>query len=241
MSMSLNVIIVTVILIGLVLKYLIFRKETKQNNLKCFFTSKMMLEFMVEIIAVFLGLFISMGVTQWQNDKKEKEMAVTMLEQACEFAQEQYDDIHAYLVKYEPEKHTNSSMLDYNTALDMDYYDNIVSNDIIIRHLNTHTYGIFNKYLKYIEVLDSQIADIDFKATKLKHEMLIVRERHFARLITILDVCALEVSGELTTEEYNKIMEELDGLVMEKHENLSGFDKGSDCLVENMFLKDNEE
>ena len=240
MSLSINILVLFVIIIGILLKYFIFYNETKQKNIKSFITSKMMLEFLVEIIAIFLGLFISMGITQRESEQKERKLAVTILNQACEFALEQYDDIHAYLINYEPEDHNNSSMLDYNTALDMEYYDNIVSNDIIIRHLNTHTYGIFNKYLKYIEVLNSQIESIDFKDTKLKHEMLIVRERHFARLITILDVCALEVSGELTSDEYNEMMKQFDYLINEQHEILSEFDKGSDCLVENIFQLDIE-
>ena len=240
MSLSLSVIIVTVIFIGVILKYLIFRKETKQNNLKCFFTSKMMLEFMVEIIAVFLGLFISMGVTQWQDDKKEKEMAVTMLEQACEFAQEQYDNIHVYIEKFDKSQSKNSYQLELYASLDLDYYDNIVSNEIIIKHLNTHTYGVFSKYLKYIEVLDSQIENIDYNAPEIKHQMVKVREAFFGRLITILDVCALEASGELTAEEYNEIIKELDRLIEEKDGALDGYDKASEYLVENMFLKDNE-
>ncbi len=240
MSLSLNVIIIIAILLGVSLKYLIFYKEKKCNASKYFITSKMMLEFLVEIIVIFLGLFISMALTQWENDKKEKELAVTTLEQACEFAQEQYDDIHEYLLNYDYELHSNSAMLELNTALDMEYYKNIVSDDIIIKHLNTHTYGVFNKYVKYIEVLDSQIEDLDFEDDGIKHFMLTIRERYFARLITIIDVCALEASGELTEQEYNKIIEELDFLVVEQHENFSEFEKGSDCLVENFLLNDNE-
>lgn len=241
MSLSLNIIIIIAILLGFSLKYLIFHKEKKCNDSKYFITSKMMLEFLVEIIVIFLGLFISMSLTQWENDKKEKELAVTTLEQACEFAQEQYDDIHEYLLNYDPKTHSNSSMLELNTVLDMEYYRNIVSDEIIIKHLNTHTYGVFNKYVKYIEVLDSQIEDIDFAADEMKHLMLVVRERYFARLITIIDVCALEASGELTEQEYNKIIEKLDFLVEEYDERFSEFEKGSDCLVENFLLKDNEQ
>lgn len=240
MSLSLSVIIIIAILLGVSLKYLIFHKEKISNDSKCFITSKMMLEFLVEIIVIFLGLFISMALTQWENNEKEKELAVTTLEQACEFAQEQYDDIHEYLLSYDHELHHNSHMLELNTALDMEYYRNIVSDEIIIKHLNTHTYGIFNKYVNYIEILDSQMEDLDFEDDGIMHFMLTIREKYFARLITIIDVCALEASGELTEEEYNKIMEELDFLVVEQHESFGEFEKGSDCLVENFLLKDKE-
>lgn len=244
MSVSLNVIVVTVILLGFVLKYLIFYKEAKYNeskyaDLKHFFTSKMILEFMVDIIIIFLGLFISMGVTQWDNDIKEKEIAVATLKQACEFAQEQYDDIHVYIEEFEKSNNKNSFQLELYTSLDIDYYDNIVSKDIIIKHLSTHTYGVFNKYLKYIEVLDSQIENIDDNNPVLKHQMVKVREAFFGRLITILDVCVLEASGELTTEEYNKIMEKIEFLIVEKDQTFARYDNASEYLVNSLLRGEN--
>ena len=101
MQQSLSIIVVIVLITGFVLKYLIFKKEVICTDSKRFITSKMILEFAVDIIIIFLGHFISMGITQWDNGVQEKQMAVTMLEEARDFAMEQYDDIQNYLYEFE--------------------------------------------------------------------------------------------------------------------------------------------
>ena len=237
MSQSLSIIVAIVVFIGIIFKYFIFRRESADEKPHHFFTSRILLEFTVDIIIIFMGHFISMGITQWDNDIKERENAVMTLEQACEFAQEQYNEIHRYVEKYESSDRKNVYQMELYTSLDLDYYDNVISNDVIIKHLSTHTYGIFSKYLKYLEVLESQIEEIDDKNTIVKHQMIKVRESFFGRLITILDICTLEASGKLSAEEYNKLKEIVETFNKENDQNLDRFDDASEYLIDRTLFK----
>ena len=71
MSQSLSIIVAIVVFIGIIFKYFIFRRESADEKPHHFFTSRILLEFTVDIIIIFLGHFISMGITQWDNDIKE--------------------------------------------------------------------------------------------------------------------------------------------------------------------------
>lgn len=228
MPNSLSFIVVIVVFIGLVFKYFIFREESENQEVKHFLKSRILLEFAVDIIIIFLGHFISMGITQWDNDIKEKEKAIEMLEQACEFAQEQYNEHLPYFEQFETSD-LSIYQLEMYAALDLEYFDKVVSNESVIKHLDTHTYGIFCKYLKYLEVIESQINSISYDDPGTKYSMMKVRRAFLGRLIKVLDVCSIEATGELTAEEYDKLMEILN------EENIQSYpmhDHASEYLID---------
>lgn len=232
--MLIGFILVVVVAVGILLEYFIFRKENENGKKNKFWTSSVLLHFMVEIVIIFLGYFISMGITEWDDELKEKEKVVSMLAEACEFAQEQYDEHLPYFADYEAGE-LSIQQLEIYAALDLEYFDNVVSNDAVIKHLDTHTYGVFCKYLNYLEVIESQIDGVDYSNEELKYRTMYLRTAFFGRLIKVLDVCSIAVEEDLSPEEYAILMEILDE---EKIQSYPIHKQASDYLIDREGIKE---
>ncbi len=73
-----------------------------------------------------------------------------------------------------------------------------------------HTYGVFCKYLKHLDVLEEQMKEIDDSLVDVKYQTIRAKAGFYEKLIRVLDMCSMVAAGALTDEEYDKLMEILD-------------------------------
>lgn len=234
MSKAWLVIVVLIFALGVLFKYFTFRKEQKNIRDKEFWKSSIMLGFVVDVIIIFLGQFVAMSITDWDNDVKERERAVFMLEEARDFAVEQHTDHLPYFDEYIAGD-IAMAQLEIYTAIDLEYFRDIVSDESVKKYLDTHTYGVFCNYINYLEVIEQQIDGIESGRADLKYSMLLVRRGFYGKLIRVLDVCALEAKGDLSGQEYARLIELLDE---EKVEEYTPMKAAVDYLIDRSALKE---
>ncbi len=234
MSTTLLTTAVIIFALGVLFKYLTFRKEQKNIHDKKFWKSSIMLGFVADVIIIFLGQFVAMNITEWENDVKERERAVFMLEEARDFAVEQHTDHLPYFDEYIAGDIT-MAQLEIYAAIDLEYFRDIVSDDSVKKCLETHTYGVFCNYINYLEVIEQQIDSIDAGRADLKYSMLLVRRGFYGKLIRVLDVCALEAKGDLSDQEYARLIALLDE---EKVEEYTPMKAAEDYLIDRSALKE---
>ena len=186
--------------------FILFRQEQENKKSKKFLTSERMLVFIIEILIAVIGFGITLAVTNANELQVEKDKAICMLEQTIEFTENQISREKKYLNMYKEEKIEMSTLL-LSSVISMDYYDNVLSNEVLLQNANMNTYGEIMRYLSYVEYYDDS-AKTEEDESKAYSKMY-NRCSNMKKVKELLTVCCDEMSGEITAEEAAELCKEI--------------------------------
>ena len=128
-----------------------------------------------------------------------------MIEQTIEFTDSQITREKNYLNMYKEEK-IEAKALQLSNVISLDYYDNILSNEVILQNANMNTYGEIMRYMEWIEYYDSTAKTAEGDAIYSK---LYNRHANMKKVSELLTVCRDEMRGDITPEEALELCKEI--------------------------------
>lgn len=194
------------LILGVGVNFILFRQEQENKKSKKFLTSERMLVFIIEILIAVIGFGITLAVTNANELQVEKDKAICMMEQTIEFTENQISREKKYLQMYKEEKIEMSTLL-LSSVISMDYYDNVLSNEVLLQNANMNTYGEIMRYLSYVEYYDDS-AKTEEDESKAYSKMY-NRCSNMKKVKELLTVCCDEMSGEITSEEAAELCKEI--------------------------------
>lgn len=200
--MTIMILFLIFIALGVAFNFYLFRQDQEHKQNSRFLTSERLLVFIIEILIAVIGFGITLAVTNANELAVEKDKALCMMEQTIEYTDNQLSRDQTYLNMYK--KGTlNSEKLIASSVISMDYYDNVLSNEMILQNANMNTYGEIMRYLEWIEYYDNgaKTATEDKKI----YSKMYNRYAYLKKVRDLLDVCYDEMSGEITEDEAKKL------------------------------------
>lgn len=200
--MTIMILFLIFIVLGVVFNFYLFRQDQEHKQNSRFLTSERLLVFIIEILIAVIGFGITLAVTNANELAVEKDKALCMMEQTIEYTDNQLSRDQTYLKMYN--KGTiNSEKLIASSVISMDYYDNVLSNEMILQNVNMNTYGEIMRYLEWIEYYDNgaKTATEDKKI----YSKMYNRYAYLKKVRDLLDVCYDEMSGEITEDEAKEL------------------------------------
>ena len=207
MTTIMTIIICLAIFIGIIFKYVLFcKREVLLKDLH-FFTSEYFLAFAIEIITMVISCIIGIKIAHWDENNKEKENIICILEQTNQFSYEQYRGHAQHFEMYENED-ISINALAIATNLNMNYYENILADQAIIKNVDMHAYGNIMRYIDWInsynKLCNNETADDETRLSDIK-----IRDAYYCKLMDALDICLNDLNGEYTDVElidaYNEL------------------------------------
>ena len=165
-----------------------------------------MLVFIIEILIAVIGFGVTLAVTNANELEVEKGKAICMLEQTIEFTDSQIIREQSYLSMYKEDKIDIKTLVDSN-VISLNYYDNVLSNEVVLQNANMKTYGEIMRYLSYVEYYDSTAkTETDEKTAYAK---IYNRCENTKKIKELLVVCCDEMSGKITADEADTMCKEI--------------------------------
>ena len=202
-----NIIIVfsLFLIAGIGANFFLFYQEKTNKKSNKFITSERLFVFIIEILIAVIGFGVTLAFTNANEMQLEKEKAICILEQTVEFTDSQLTREKNYLDMYKADKIDAKTLL-ISDVISLDYYDNILSNEVILQNANMNTYGEIMKHMEWIEYYDStaKTAEEDDIYAKLWN-----RHSNLKKTSELLTICCDEMSGEITAEEALELCKEI--------------------------------
>ena len=136
--------------IGIMFNFILFRQDRDEKKSRWFFTSERLLLFVVEILIAVIGFGITLNVTNNNERQIEKENALQMMEQTISYMDKQIKDERDYLRMYNNEELTAKGLL-LSSVVNTEYYESILTNELILQNANMNIQGDIMRYLVWIE------------------------------------------------------------------------------------------
>ena len=184
--------------------FLFYQEKTNKKSNK-FITSERLFVFIIEILIAVIGFGVTLAFTNANELQLEKEKAICMIEQTIEFTDNQITREKKYLNMYKAEE-INDKSLKLSNVISLDYYDNILSNEVILQNANMNTYGEIMRYMEWIEYYDSTAKTAEGDAIYSK---LYNRYSNMKKVSELLTVCRDEMRGDITSEEAMELCKEI--------------------------------
>lgn len=184
--------------------FLFYQEKTNKKSNK-FITSERLFVFIIEILIAVIGFGVTLAFTNANELQLEKEKAICMIEQTIEFTDSQITREKNYLNMYKEEK-IEAKALQLSNVISLDYYDNILSNEVILQNANMNTYGEIMRYMEWIEYYDSTAKTAEGDAIYSK---LYNRYANMKKVSELLTVCRDEMRGDITPEEALELCKEI--------------------------------
>ena len=184
--------------------FLFYQEKTNKKSNK-FITSERLFVFIIEILIAVIGFGVTLAFTNANELQLEKEKAICMIEQTIEFKDSQITREKNYLNMYKEEK-IEANALQLSNVISLDYYDNILSNEVILQNANMNTYGEIMRYMEWIEYYDSTAKTAEGDAIYSK---LYNRYSNMKKVSELLTVCRDEMRGDITSEEAMELCKEI--------------------------------
>jgi len=102
---------------------------------------------------------------------------------------------------YKKETLSAKSLL-YSNVISTDYYNNVLSNDVVLQNANMNTYGDIMNYLMWIEQRDEMAHEGPEQHIYIYLEQ---RHNHLKKMREFLIICHDELSGSITAEEAKQL------------------------------------
>lgn len=194
------------LVLGIGVNFMLFRQEKENKKSTRFLTSERMLVFIIEILIAVIGFGVTLAVTNANELEVEKGKAICMLEQTIEFTDSQIIREQSYLSMYKEDKIDIKTLVDSN-VISLNYYDNVLSNEVVLQNANMKTYGEIMRYLSYVEYYDSTAkTETDEKTAYAK---IYNRCENTKKIKELLAVCCDEMSGKITADEADTMCKEI--------------------------------
>ena len=184
--------------------FLFYQEKTNKKSNK-FITSERLFVFIIEILIAVIGFGVTLAFTNANELQLEKEKAICMIEQTIEFTDSQITREKNYLNMYKEEK-IEAKALQLSNVISLDYYENILSNEVILQNANMNTYGEIMRYMEWIEYYDSTAKTAEGDAIYSK---LYNRYSNMKKVSELLTVCRDEMRGDITSEEAMELCKEI--------------------------------
>jgi len=185
------------ILLGISMNYYLFKQDQGKKKTKGFFTSERFFVFTIEILIAVIGFGITLSITNANERQMEKETASQMISQVIEFTDRQIERERSYLNMYKKETLTAEG-LRVSNRINLDYYNNILSTDVVLQNANMNTYGDIMTYLLWIEQRDDLARDAEGDRI---YNYMVQRYNHLKKLREFLVICHDELTGNISAEE----------------------------------------
>lgn len=190
---------------GISANFFLFYQEKTNKKSNKFITSERLFVFIIEILIAVIGFGVTLAFTNANELQLEKEKAICMIEQTIEFTDSQITREKNYLNMYKEEK-IEAKALQLSNVISLDYYDNILSNEVILQNANMNTYGEIMRYMEWIEYYDSTAKTAEGDAIYSK---LYNRYANMKKVSELLTVCRDEMRGDITSEEAMELCKEI--------------------------------
>ena len=190
---------------GISANFFLFYQEKTNKKSNKFITSERLFVFIIEILIAVIGFGVTLAFTNANELQLEKEKAICMIEQTIEFTDSQITREKNYLNMYKEEK-IEAKALQLSNVISLDYYDNILSNEVILQNANMNTYGEIMRYMEWIEYYDSTAKTAEGDAIYSK---LYNRYSNMKKVSELLTVCRDEMRGDITSEEAMELCKEI--------------------------------
>lgn len=204
--MNITIIFAIFLIAGIGVNFFLFYREQSHTQNSRFLTSERLLVFIIEILIAVIGFGFTLGITDANEKRIEKEEAICMIEQTIEYTDSQVKREKSYLNMYNKEKIDGPTLLISN-VISLDYYDNILSNEVILQNANMNTYGEIMRYLAWIEYFDESAKTEE--DGKIIYSKLYYRYTNLQKVRELLCVCCDEMNGEITSEEALELCNEI--------------------------------
>lgn len=182
---------------GLLGTYYLFKQEKNGKKSNHFLLSEKLFVFVIEIIIAVLGFGITLSITNANERQVEKDKAIQMLEQTIEYTDKQLAKERSYLNGYKDGEYTDKQMLASN-VISLDYYRNVLSNEVILQNANMNTYGELMTYLIWVEHYDDNAKAEDCDDL---YQQMFRRYKYLGKFRELLEVCYDELSEKISAEE----------------------------------------
>lgn len=190
---------------GISANFFLFYQEKTNKKSNKFITSERLFVFIIEILIAVIGFGVTLAFTNANELQLEKEKAICMIEQTIEFTDSQITREKNYLNMYKEEK-IEAKALQLSNVISLDYYDNILSNEVILQNANMNTYGEIMRYMEWIEYYDSTAKTAEGDAI---YSQLYNRYANMKKVSELLTVCRDEMRGDITSEEAMELCKEI--------------------------------
>lgn len=184
---------------GVLVNYVLFYREREHKSNTRFLFSERLLVFVIEIVIAVIGFGITLAITNANEQQLEKDKAIHMLEQTIEYTDVQIERERAYL-KDHSKGNIETRILLNSDVVSIDYYRNILSNEVILQNANMKTYGELMRYLSWMQQCDDR-AHAAGADDETIYNNLYWRCAYLKKVRDFLWVCYSELIGELTAEE----------------------------------------
>ena len=194
------------ILLGVGFNFFLFRQEQEHKENSRFLTSERLIVFIIEILIAVIGFGVTLAITNTNELAMEEEKAIRMLEQTVEYTDSQISRDKSYLNMYNKGE-IKSDTLIKSSVISIDYYKNVLSNDVVLQNANMNTYGEIMRYLEWIEYYDDG-AKAETEDSKIYSKMY-NRYTYLEKVHELLAVCCDEMSGEISADEAAELCKEI--------------------------------
>ena len=185
------------ILFGILISYRLFKQDQgKKKNTK-FFSSERFLVFTIEILIAVIGFGVTLSITNANERQVEKDKAAQMVSQVIDYTDRQIERERSYLVMHNNGTITSES-LRISNLINLDYYYNILSTEVVLQNANMNTYGDIMSYLLWIEQATDRAQAADEDSV---YGPMYTRYRYLKVLRELLQVCHDELAGEISPTE----------------------------------------
>ena len=183
--------------VGICVNFVLYRRETQHKKSTRFITSERLFVFFIEILIAIIGFGVTLAITNANEQQVEKDKAIRMLQQTIEYTDKQLTSERSYLNMHKNGKITTEGLLVSN-VINMDYYDNILSNEVVLQNANMNTYGDIMRYLAWVEGRDERAQTAEESEV---YQHLYRRYIFLKQVRELLQVCCDEMSGKITAAE----------------------------------------
>lgn len=194
------------ILFGMVLSFSLFKNDLKDVKIKKFIKSERFLGFFLQIVIAFLGFGVTLGISNANERRIEKNHVIEMLEQSIEFTENRLQNSYEYQISYEQNDISIIEYLDSN-RIPFDYYNNLFGNDLIMENINMNAYGYILQYLNW--AIDTEETAFNQKDKEDVAYYFEKRNEHLKTMDEIVQQSCKQLKGELSKEELNAFVSDL--------------------------------
>lgn len=184
--------------VGVLFTFILFRQDKNEKKGGHFITSERLIIFLVEILIAVIGFGVTLAITNANERQLDKEKAIQMMEQTIAYTDKQIVKERSYLNMYddgdiEANVFLNSSVVNTN------YYESILTNELILQNANMNIHGDVMTYLIWIEEGTARAKEAPTEK-KMRSEMY-WRYAYFIKLRNLLATSYDEMTGVITTEQ----------------------------------------
>ena len=183
--------------VGICVNFVLYRRETQHKKSTRFITSERLFVFFIEILIAIIGFGVTLAITNANEQQVEKDKAIRMLQQTIEYTDKQLTSERSYLNRHNRGEITTETLLVSN-VINLDYYNNILSNEVVLQNANMNTYGDIMRYLAWVEGRDERAQTAEESEV---YQHLYRRYIFLKQVRELLQVCCDEMSGKITAAE----------------------------------------